>query len=341
MKKIAALTLPVLLAACGGSDEPAPPAASTLVSTVRAAEGTSPRWVEAYGIATPSSSGSQTISVAQPGQIVRLLVTPGSMVHAGQPVLEFALAPSAQASFESATTTLATARQQRATTARLLSQQLATRDQLVQADKAVADAAAALSAAQREGGGQSRQLLRAPFDGVVVTIPVAQGDRTQAGAPLATVARRGGIVVTVGLDPTERDRVRPGQPARLQSLEGGTPISGRVLRIDGQLNPTTRLLDVDLTFPAGALLSGQSIKAEIAVGMAQGWVVPHASVVTDEAGAHVFQVVAGKAAAVPVTVLESNRDRDVVAGRLAADRPLIVAGAFQVEDGEAVRQGAR
>ncbi|UAK25924.1 efflux RND transporter periplasmic adaptor subunit [Sphingomonas nostoxanthinifaciens] len=324
------------LAACGSASDPvATP--STAVSTVAPQQGDVTRWVSAYGSATPASNGTITLSVPQAGQVVKLAVSPGNTVHAGQPIVIFALAPSAQASFESASTLVATAKAQRATTARLLDQQLATRDQLAQADKALADAQAALAAAQREGAGQAMQTLRAPFDGIVTTIPVAQGDRTQPSALLATVARKGGIIVTIGLDPTER-AVRVGQPARLRPLDGGAPIDGHVLRIDGQLNATTHLIDVDLTFPAGALLPGQALKADIAAGSMKGWIVPHAAVVTDENGAHVFQVAGGKARAVEVTVVQTAADRDVVTGKIDASQPLIVDGAYQVEEGGAVRR---
>jgi RND family efflux transporter MFP subunit len=295
--------------------------------------------VTAYGSATPASNGTSTLSVNQPGQVTALMVTPGAAVRVGQPILTFTVAPSARAGFEAASTALAVAIRQRDTTKDLLAQQLATHDQLTQAEKAVADAQAALSAQTREGAGQPEQTLRAPFDGVVTTIPVALGDRPQPGAPLATVARKGAVVVTVGIDPAERAHVRPGIAARLVRLSGGDPLPGKVLRVDGQLNPTTHLVDVDVGFPAGALLSGEAIKVDLALGEASGWLVPHESVVTGDQGSQVFQVTGGKAKAVAVTLVQAGKDQDVVTGPVDPRRPLIVAGAYQVEDGGAVRSG--
>lgn len=341
MRPAAALCLAALLAGCGRSDPPAPTTPSTLVTTVDPQQGSAARWIIAYGTATPASNGVDAVSVLQPGQVTRILVTPGAKVAAGQPLVEFATAPSAQASFEAAATTLATAREARATTARLLGQQLATRDQLAQADKAVADAAAALSAARQEGGGQATRTLRAAATGVVATVPVNVGDRTQPGTPLVTVARADRIVVTVGVAPADRGALRVGAAARLHPLDGGSPVNGRVLRVDGQLNPATRLLDVDLAFPPGAVLPGQALRADIASGSVSGWIVPHAAVVTDETGAHVFQIVSGKASPVPVAVLQAGRDHDVVRGAIAPGSPLILDGAFQVGDGDAVRQARR
>ena len=142
---------------------------------------------------------------------------------------------------------------------------------------------------------------------------------------------------TAGVDPSERDHVRPGQTARLTRLSGGPAIAARVLRIDGQLDPATHLIDVDLGFPAGGLLPGEAVKAEIASGTSAGWTVPHAAVVTDDDGAHVFQIAGGHAKAVPVAIVQASATRDVVQGALDPTRPLIVEGAYQVEDGGAVR----
>lgn len=338
MRRSLALVAAIALAGCGSGSETSKAAdAGVAVTTVAPKQGSAPHWLTAYGSVAPSSSGTETLSVPQPGQVAALLVTAGANVRAGQPLVRFAVAPSALSGYEAASTTLAAATRQRDTTARLLTQQLATRDQLTQAEKALEDAKAALDAARREGAGQAVQLLRAPFDGIVTAIPVATGDRTQPGAALVTVARKGAVIVMVGVDPAERDHVRPGQTARLTRLSGGSAISAQVLRIDGQLNPTTHLLDVDLGFPPGALLPGEALKVDIATGASTGWIVPHTAVVTGDDGAHVFQVARGHAKTVPVVIVQTDAARDVVQGALDPARPLIVDGAYQVEDGGAVR----
>jgi RND family efflux transporter MFP subunit len=336
-RTIALVPLLLLLAGCSGAAPDQPSDGSVAVGTTAPHQGRATRWVTAYGSATPASNGVSTLSVNQPGQVTALMVTPGAVVRAGQPILRFTVAPSAQAGFEAASTTLAAAIRQRDTTRDLLAQQLATRDQLTQAEKAVADAQAALAAQTREGAGQPVQTLRAPFDGVVATIPVALGDRTQPGAALATVARQGAVVVTVGIDPAERAHVHPGTAARLARLSGGDPLPGHVLRVDGQLNPATRMVDVDVGFPPGALLSGEAIKVDLAAGDAAGWNVPHSSVVNGDQGDLVFQIVGGKAKAVPVTVVQPGKAQDVVSGAIDPHHPLIVSGAYQVEDGGTVR----
>lgn len=348
----AAALLAMVLAGCSQGAPPSPAASTTadgtaadrapsaLVTTVLPRRGTLPATIGAYGSVAPSQTGTQSISVAQPGEIAALLVTTGSVVRQGQPLLRFVTAPSARAAYRQAADALAAARAQRASAAALLAQKLATRDQLVLADKAVADASSALAALAADGAGIGTRTLAAPFSGVVTAVAVATGDRPAAGAPLLTVARSGAMVVTVGVEPWQRAGLRVGAPASLKRLSGGPQLSARVARIDGALNPVTRLIDVDLAFAADALVPGESLEAAIETGQVAGWVVPHNAVVTADGAAHVFQAVGGKAHAVPVRVLLTGVDADVVAGPVDPRHGLIVAGAYQVADGDPVRKAS-
>lgn len=338
MRALIALTAAFALAGCGAaSDESTTEPQSVLVSTVAAKQGALAQMVTAYGSVAPALNGAQTFSEAQPGQLTRLFVTPGTRVRRGQALAAFVTAPASRSAYFQAVAALDAARKQRATTAQLLAQQLATQDQLVQAEKAVADARTTLAALQAEGAGRAVHTLSAPFDGIVTAVSVAQGDRTQAGATLLTVARAGGIVVTAGVDPAARDRVAVGQSASLLRLSGGTVLSGHILRVGQALNPKTRLVDVDIAFPDGALLPGEGIQAAIATGQVSGWIVPHRAVVTAGGTPHVFQITGSKARAVPVSILLASDAGDVVSGTIDPQRRLIVEGAYQVSDGDAVR----
>jgi hypothetical protein len=109
--------------------------------------------------------------------------------------------------------------------------------------------------------------------------------------------------------------------------------------VGGALNAQTRLVDVDIGFPSGALLPGEAMQVAIETGQVAGWVVPHQAVVTAGGPARVFQILAGKAKAVPVRIVLSSDKGDVVDGNLDPAKPLIVAGAYQVNDGDAVHRG--
>jgi RND family efflux transporter MFP subunit len=339
--RISAAPLLLLVTACSGAsnapDARDTPTPSVLVNTVAPRQGALPAIVTAYGSVAPSEIGTRTFNEAQPGQVTRLFVAPGSAVKAGQALATFVTAPTSRSAYDQAVSALAAAQKARASTAQLLAQQLATTDQLVQADKAVSDARTSLAALRAEGAGTPVHTIVAPFAGVVTAVAVAQGDRTAAGATILTVARSGGIVVTVGIDPSQRGAVAVGQAASLKRLSGGGTIEGRVVRVDGALNAVTKMVDVDLSFPAGALLPGEPMQVDIRTGAVNGWVVPHAAVVTAGGRPRIFQVQSGKAKAVPVTIRLSSDAGDVVDGTLSPQLPLIVSGAYQVTDGDAVR----
>lgn len=326
----------LLLAAplLGAADAP-----TVLVQTQAPQQGELPDRLAAFGTATPAIDGGMTLSLPQEGRVLRIAVTPGERVAKGSKLIEFGASAAVSSSYQQAVSGLALARTQRANTAQLLSQQLATRDQLAQADKALADARSTLEALRREGAGQASQDLLAPFDGIVATIPVGAGDRVQPNTPLLTLTRLDGLVVTVGVDPAQRARVQPGQPVRLTPLSGGAPLSGQVLRVDGVLNPRTRMVDADISVPVDAALSGEAFRVEVTVGSFKGWLVPHAAVLTDGTGAYLFQVAAGKAVRVAVSLLGISGDTDVVTGPVDPGRPLVISGNYQLDDGAAVREG--
>ena len=269
--------------------------------------------------------------------MLRVAVTPGEQVHAGDALIEFGASATTSGAYQQAVTALGLARTQRAHTAQLLAQQLATRDQLAQADKAVSDAQETVDTLTAQGANRPQSTLTAPFDGVVSAIPVAQGDRVASGAALINLTKLDGLVVTVGLEPADRMRVQAGQPVHLQRLGGGDPLDGTVQRVDGVLNAKTRLVDADIGVAPGSVLSGEAFRADIVVGSIEGWIVPRNAVQVDGQGAHVFQVADGKAAAVDVVVAGALGLTTVVTGPIDAGQPLVVGGAPQLAAGMAVR----
>jgi RND family efflux transporter MFP subunit len=305
---------------------------SVEVQTELPQAGVVPDLMIAYGTAMPALDGGMTLSLQQEGRVLAIAVTPGETVRAGERLLDFGASAAAVSIYQQAISSLNTALQQRSHTAQLLAQQLATRDQLAQADKAAADAQATLDALRREGADRPMQTLKAPFDGIIATIPVVQGDRVQPGATLMTVTRLDGLVVTIGIEPAGRARVHSGETVHLTPIAGGAGLNGQVVRIDGVLNPKTRLVDADVSVPPGSVISGAAFRAAITVGELKGWIVPHDAVLTGASGSYLFQVDGAVAAQVAVTVLGSAGADDVVQGPLDPQRPVVVQGNYQLSD---------
>ena len=327
--------LPLLLAVTAAGAAYAVGAAA--VKTITPMRGSAPTVVVAYGQAAPAGASVRSLTLAQPGQVSAVLATPGQMVRKGQALIRFATAPASLAAFRQAQTAVTLATAQQAHARLLLRQELATRDQVAGADKAVADARTQLQALSQDGAGRALAVVTAPFDGIVVSLPVAVGDRPGAGATLAAVAPATALQVAAGIEPGWRNQVRAGQGVQLEPLGGGPAIAGRVVRVDGVLNPKTRLVDVDIAASPGEAISGEAFRVRIAVGRQQGWLIPHAAVRVENDQAFVFQLEGAKAVRVEVRVLQAGRDTDVVEGPLDPRRPLVSVGAYQLSDGAPVR----
>ncbi len=313
-------------------------ASSVLVETKPVRQGEIADRLIAYGSAVPAINGGMTMSVQAEGRVIGIMATPGEAVHTGQALLEFQLSAAASSTYSQAISAVKLAQGEQTRIARLLEQQLATRDQKALADKAASDAQAALAALEHETGGRQQQTLLAPFDGVVATVPVAQGDRIAAGAPLLTLTRTNGLIVTVGIEPSERMRLKLGQRVEMESLgDAAVKHEGKLARIDRSLNPKTRLVDADIAVEE-EILQGDAFRASIVVGQLKGWLVPRDAVLDDDEGAYLFQVDGSKAVRVKVERIGRDEETAVVEGTLNAQREVVVLGNYQLENGLAVRK---
>ena len=356
--------LPAPALAQGGSKSGSGASASSvLVTTQTPRQGSLPRTVTGYGaVQAAPGGGSQTLSVLRAGQVTEVLAAPGEAVRRGQKLLVVNAGPAAVAAYKQAVDAVKLAKTRRGHTRQLLSKHLATRDQLAQAEKAVTDAQANLEALNRGGGGAAEQTLTAPFDGVVSNLATAPGARITAGTPLITLARSNRLVASVGIEPGQRSLLAAGQPARIESLYGGGAQQGAVLSVGAMLDPTTRLVPVLVDPPQGnpnpkpdpkaggdpgsgaGMLPGAPVRVVVQIGQMRGWLVPRDAVLADVQGggkgAHVFQVDGGKAVRVDVKVVGDSGGTTVVDGPIDPKRPLVTSGNYQLQGGEAVREGA-
>ncbi|MDE2369863.1 MAG: efflux RND transporter periplasmic adaptor subunit [Burkholderiales bacterium] len=316
---------------------------SARVETVALVRRALPEVVSGYGVVTPDTDSLQTLSLPRAGQVLRLRVAAGEPVRQGQVLLEFGNSADAELGFRQARQALDYARGERARVAALLGQQLATRSQLAAADKAVADAEAALQMQQGIGADRSRQAVVAPFDGLVAAVSVAQGDRVAAGAPLLQLARQGRQHLLMGVEPGDARTVRAGMPVSVAAVVDAThPVRGRVTQVFGMVNPQTQLVDVRVELASGALLAGTRVSATIDIARPAGWVVPRSAVLRDAHGAYLFQVRQGKAHRVDVrTGIEQGGQvavQPAAPGQtLDPALPVVSLGNYELQDGMAVR----
>ena len=346
---LAAVAAVVLVAALLGwrltrkaptDDNGPPPSALVTVAPVR--DGAISRTVEAYGVIAGSAAASRVLSATRDVIVQDVLVTAGQPVAAGAPLAQVSDTPASGLAYRQASDAAAFAQRDLARVQRLYDQHLAANDQLIAAQKAVADAQGALAAQVGAGGGHARQAIVSPIAGVVGQVSVTRGQQVAAGGALVTVVAIGGLVAQLGVEPNRAADVRTGQAVRLASaLDPQVAIDSRLTVVGRAVDPTSHLIAVSAPAQSAGLPLGASVRGEIAVATSRGLTVPRASVVYDEDGAHVFVVKAGKARQVAVATGPESGDQIAVTGELHAGDPVVVAGAYQLQDGLAVRLGGQ
>jgi membrane fusion protein (multidrug efflux system) len=300
--------------------------------------GSIPDLVYAYGTATPTSSATVTASFQRDGQISEIFVEVGDQYKKGDQLLDFGASPAAVVAYEQAKTTEAIKKRALERKQQLFKQQLATRDDVDNAEKDLSDAQLTREMYEKIGSVKPSELLLAPFDGVVTTISVSKGDRIAAGAPLMTLSRTDQVILSVGVEPAALDKIKPDLPVHLTSqLPGRKPSEGKVKRIGAAIDMKTRQVPVIIELPQGVALSGENFKAGIEVGKFQGWIVPRDSVGSNSKGTFVFQIDESHAKRVYVKVVGSVGKSSIIDGDIDSQKELILSGNYQVDDGDAVR----
>lgn len=213
------------------------------------------------------------------------------------------------------------------------------RNQLSQAQAALADARARSSSAREQLGNTT---VTAPISGVVSERPVSAGDVVQPGAALFTVVDPGSMQLEASVPAAQLGQVRRGAPVRFTvSAYPGRVFTGTVQRINPAADAATGQVPVIVTIPntEGSLVSGLFAEGRVEAEVRQGVMIPANAV--DERGVQptVLRLRAGKAERVPVQlgVRDPESDRVEVVSGVAAGDTLLVGGALGTTPGTPVK----
>jgi RND family efflux transporter MFP subunit len=317
---------------------------SALVTTATLHQGPISTTVSGYGTVAAIPGKTQNLTFPQAGLVTEVRVTAGEAVKRGATLITLTNDPAGRMAFQQAETGLTFARAELDRTRQLRTQNLATESQVAAADKAYRDALSALETQRELGAAAPHSELKAPFDGIVLDVPVAPGDRTAAGAVLARTIANGSVQLLAGFSPQDARRVTPGMPATIQPAgTDSAPIKAQVTHVQAMVNPTSRLIDIVLEpadhSPSAELLTSEAVYAVITVATNTAWLAPRAAVLRDEAGAYLFLIVDGHAKRINVSTPGAENDQEIaVEGPFDAASKVAVSGAYELEDGMAVRE---
>ena len=295
--------------------------------------------VSVYGVIQADPAGSVTVASPKAAIVTRMLVRVGETVSTGQALAELGNSPTSEMAYRQAVGGAASARADLARVQRLYDERLAANDQLIVAKKTAADAEAALGTQEKQGAGQSLLTLKAPRAGVVTSVSATAGDHVAQDAALVVLARAGGAVAKLGLEPSARFAV--GQTVTLKPLYGAPPIVTRLTMVGRAADQTTKTLDAIAPLNGVALPIGAAVQADVVTASHVGMLAPRASVVFDETGPHLFVVAGGKAERVFVKVGLDHGDDVEISGDVPVGARVAVDGAYELQDGMPVKVRGR
>lgn len=346
--KLCVLCLLGLLAGCShgaaDDDDAAAPPGQVAVTTAMPVQQAFHDTVEAWGNAINDPQHTRMISLAHGGQVAALNVAAGQTVRRGQSLLAVTPDPAARSAYQQAQSALTLASGELKRTEQLAAQRLATQSQLASARKALADAQATLDTQRALGGGEVDEIVSAPADGVITALSVGLGERFAANAPLLGFTPAHALVAQLGVQPEDAATLHAGMPVQLHSVYGAADFAGTLRMVGQSVDPQSHLLSAQVELPAGAgatLVAGTALEAQIRTADVSAWAVPRAAVLHDEHGDYLFQVEQGHAKRIEVTLRSPDGDTVGVQGHLDAQAKVIVLGAYELNDGDAVRESAQ
>jgi RND family efflux transporter MFP subunit len=285
------------------------------------------------------------ISFPRAGQISRLLVIPGQRVRRGTPLATLTSDPNARLAYTQALSAVDFAQGELQRNQELFALQLATKSQVDAARKALKDAEAYLATQRVLGGAVGSATVTAPFDGVVASVAVAQGDRIMPGAVILQLGHTDILRVRLGIEPADSRLVQVGMPVTLSTVDDSTKsVSVSIVESQGLVDPKTQLIDAVALVPASGtsfLVPGMYVRASIKVGQHPSWAAPRSAVLTDAVGAYIFQVSGGKAHRVNVTQGAESLGMVAITGSFDERLQIVVLGNYELQDGMPVREGAK
>ncbi len=296
----------------------------------------------AYGVLDPDPDQVLSLSLPHAGLINRVWVRLGQRIKSGDKLLEVITAPDARMQYLQAQSAVDFATRELMRKQRLLEEQLATNAQVDAASKALRDARATLDALHKRGLDRTKETLRAPMDGIITQLNVAQGQRVQANTTAMLIAAEKRLIARLGVEAEDLGRLKPGTPVTLTSVfVPEVKVESQIREVHAMINPRTHLVEVLSPIPEQQidhLVLGSRILGHIQLTPHQALVVPRSAVLGDEQSAFVYTVKQGKARKIKVqTGLEQGDEIEII-GPLKAGDSIITLGNYELSDGMAIRE---
>lgn len=185
-----------------------------------------------------------SVRSVEAGVVRKIEVVPGTAVQAGQRLAELggpevrALLNRDEAAESSAQTNLIAARKSLAIERQQLASHLVTQQTLLQTESTVAQARAAFDTARSQLRAlRETVVLKAPTDGTVIAVNVADGQRVSAGETILTLQPADKLWLKGACYGTDVTAIHVGMGGEFLPADGGKPFPVKVATVFGALNP--------------------------------------------------------------------------------------------------------
>ncbi len=300
--------------------------------------------VTAYGSVITQPGKNHAVSVAYETRVQHILVAPGEMVAADQPLVQIAPSPQTQLQLAQAQSAAQTAQNELQQTEQKFKLHLATNQNLNQAKQNADSAKLQLQTLQNQGAA-SPQTVNAQMAGLVGKVNVQDGQIVPPGSPLVELVQQNEIEVKLGVEPEDAVHVTVGQPVSLfrVHMTDAQPLVGHVRLITQRVDPSTRLVDVYVTLPNEANLWLDSYyRGEVKTEAHQTLVAPRSAVLPQGDKHILFTVRNQHAVAHQVQLgIQTTHEVEVIANDLQSNEPVVVKGNYELSDGMAVTTGQK
>ena len=292
-----------------------------------------------YGSTLPAPDESQTFSVPYECRVQRVLVTAGRVVELGTPLVEVEPSHETKLLLDGAREEQQTAKDQFTLMQQRLKMNLATRQDLLQAEQHLHAATLRANSLEKRGAGRA-QILRAATGGIISLVHVRQGQIVPPGGSLVEMIDDQHILVRFGVEEEDRRLFHKGQRVRLFPVHGtgSEPMEGEIRVVTQQVNLATRLVEVlAAPGPQDRLLLNEYVRGEIIIASQEGLVVPRRAVLQQEGGLVLYSVDDGHATRHVFQAGLENREQVEVRGNdLHEGQQIVIVGQNQLRDGMAV-----
>ena len=168
--------------------------------------------------------------------------------------------------------------------------------------------------------------VKSRISGSVLEIIVTPGQRVEAGAPLAKVARSGELWLELQASRAQGDQIHIGDKVMLSQCAQ----AGRVTAIAPQMSAQNQFVVVRATLPGAeqCLRAGQYLEASISskAAPASGWSLPAAALVRNHGRDYVFVKDAAGVQAQVIRIVTRSADKVIAQGSLQAGQQVAVKG---------------